>query len=189
MSKKLEVFWIAVLVAIQFRCIAAKRNSSTNGNETDESKDEDIFYPLTVAWIEKPPYSMSPTNESYQRYPQGIIFGIFRHFLSRCGRIKATLVKANSEFEMVQLLKQNKVHIAAPIFEPANNRRYGEFHFFKLHDYAGSEYITTEHKESLVMFDAIMTTWPLVAFTLTLTAIAGVIIWALVGFFFCIKKS
>lgn len=188
MSKRLEVFSIIIMVAgaIHFRLIAAKANVSTNGNKTDNSKDEDRIT-VTFAWIEKPPYTMPPTNESFLLYPRGILRDSLLHIIPLCGRIKVTFFKANSEFEMIELLRQNKAHTAAPIFEPANHRRYSEFLFFNLHDYPGTVYITTGHEESIVIFQAVMKTWPLIAFTLILTAIAGVIIWVLVGLSFASK--
>ncbi len=182
MSKRLAVFSIIIMVAgaIHFRLIAANGNASTNGNKTEDSQDDDRIL-VTFAWIDKPPYTMPPTNESFLLFPRGIIRDSLLHFIPLCGRIKVSFVKANSEFEMIELLRQNKVHTAGPIFEPANHRRYSEFLFFQLHDYPGTEYITTGHEEGVVIFQAVIKTWPLIALTLILTAIAGVIIWALVS--------
>ena len=95
-------------------------------------------------------------------------------------------LKVDSEFRMVELLRQNKVHIALPIFEKIPNRQYSEFPFFKLDDYPGTEYITNESQDSVlsVALDSVLESWPLLAATLVLTAIAGVIMWSLVGIWF-----
>ena len=82
---------------------------------------------------------------------------------------------------MIEILRQNKVHVVGPIFD-STNRRYGEFHFFKITDFPGTEFITSEdetNKLSLVL-DAVLKSWSLFAVTLILTAIAGIIMWALV---------
>ena len=87
---------------------------------------------------------------------------------------------------MIELLKQNKVHVAAPIFE-STNRGYNEFSFIKITDYPGSEFITSEdetNKLTLVL-GAVLKSWSLFAVTLILTAIAGVIRWALVCLTLC----
>ena len=84
---------------------------------------------------------------------------------------------------MIEMLRQNKVHLAVPIFEPIN-RRYIEFPFLKLVDYPGTDFISTEEetKGLSVVLDAVLKSWPLLAVTLILTAIAGVTVWALVSF-------
>jgi len=96
-------------------------------------------------------------------------------------RYQVQTFRADSEFHMIELLRQNKVHVAGPVFE-STNRRYDEFSFFKITDHPGSEYITSEDetdKLSLVL-KAVLKSWSLFAVTLLLTAIAGVIMWALV---------
>ena len=87
---------------------------------------------------------------------------------------------------MIELLRQNEVHVAAPIFE-STNRLYNEFSFFNLIDYPGSEYITGEHETDKVkrVLHEVLKSWPLFAVTLILTAIAGVIMWALVCLILC----
>ena len=82
------------------------------------------------------------------------------------------------------MLKQNKVHIAIPIFEQQKSQKYSEFVFFKLLDYPGTEYkaLTKDENDALdVVFDSVSKSWPLLAVTMTMifTAIAGVIMWAL----------
>jgi len=97
-----------------------------------------------------------------------------------------TSFEADSEFHMIELLRKNKVHLAGPIFE-STNRRYGEFSFIKITDYPGSEFITGEsetNKLNLVL-GAVLKSWSLFAVTLILTAIAGIIMWALVSFSLC----
>ena len=85
---------------------------------------------------------------------------------------------------MIQMLKQNKVHIAIPIFEQQKSQKYSEFIFFKLLDYPGTEYIALANDENDaldVVFDSVSKSWLLLAVTMTMifTAIAGIIMWAL----------
>ena len=85
---------------------------------------------------------------------------------------------------MIQMLKENKVHIAIPIFEQQKSRKYSEFIFFKLLEYPGTGYIALADDENDaldVVFDSVSKSWPLLAVTMTMifTAIAGIIMWAL----------
>ena len=117
-----------------------------------EAKGELAIKPLIFAWILKPPYTTPPKNGSSESNFQGIILkALLRQIQGECGWFHAFVrtkweldtLKIDSEFEMIDLLRQNKVHVAVPIFEQPTNRRYSEFNYFKLDDYPGSEYITT----------------------------------------------
>ena len=163
---------------------------SAEGDSSESSKDgETSEMPLIFAWILKPPYTTSPTNGSFDKEAHGLIRdALLSHITLECGYYAGKFYqihtsKVNSEFEMLELLRQNKAHVAVPIFEDPTNRRYGEFPFLKLVDYPGTEYITLEDNHSVlsVALDAVLKAWPLLAVTIVLTAIAGIIIWALVG--------
>ena len=170
------------LSALQFQAILAEGE--------DEDEDKKVYYPvdLSYAWIEKPPYTTSPTNESLNNEFHGMIRdALYRYISWDCGyaihiAYQRKYFLADSEFGMIELLRQNKVHVAVPIFEPIN-RKYSEFVFFKLADYPGTDFITTEKETNRLnaVLEAVMKSWPLFAVTLILTAIAGVILWALVG--------
>jgi len=191
-----EVLAVIIIGAIQLRNISATRNESIPNNEDeDEDEDEDQkdeedsrVIDLTIGWIEKPPYTTAPTNGSFDDKAHGILRDVLLRFITiECGfyahiSYQVNTFRADSEFHMIELLRQNKVHVASPIFEPTN-RRYYEFFFFKITDYPGSEFITSEdetNKLSLVL-DAVLKSWSLFAVTLILTAIAGIIMWALVS--------
>ena len=153
------------------------------------AEKEHIEVPLVFGWIEKPPYAVPPTNESLDNEAHGLIRdAVLRYILVECGyylklEYQVSTRKFESEFELLQQLRQNIVHIALPIFEDANNRKYSEFTFFKLDDYPGTEFITTEDDTTAlpVVMDSVLKSWPLLAVTLVLTAIAGIIMWALVS--------
>ena len=113
---------------------------------------------------------------------------VLKHIAVECGfylkkHFDIKTLEMENEFAMLELLRQNKVHIALPIFEHPSNRRYPEFLFFKLHDYPGTEYITVQDDCSTltVVLDSVIKAWLLLAVTMVLTAIAGIIMWALVG--------
>ncbi len=190
------VNWFKVLSAvviglnvIQLRLSSATGNSSTLGNDDKDEWDEyDLKRKnLTVAWIEKPPYTTAPQNGSLDNEVHGMIRDVLlRYITMECGYYTGVeyypkTLRAGSEFGMIELLRQNKVHLAAPIFEPIN-RRYSEFPFFKLVGYPGTDFFTADDETNglNVVFDAVLKSWPLFAVTLILTAIAGVIVWALV---------
>lgn len=177
------------LVTVQFRAISANGNSSTSSDERQHEESIRYYYDLFTAWIERPPYVTSAPNGSLDNEVHGLIRDvIFRYIAYDCGRAikigyKAKTFRTDSEFGMIEMLRQNKVHLAIPVFEP-KNPRYREFPFLKLADYPGTDFITTEDETTglNVVLDAVLKSWPLLAVTLILTAIAGVIVWALVGF-------
>ena len=190
--------WIKVFSAVfigavvaNFIIVSANDNSST---EEDERKIK--RYPnLTITWIVKPPYVARPTNGSIDSSAQGLIRDtLLRYIEYECSHYLGVEYQVedrqvNSEYEMIALLKQNKVHVAAPIFEPKGDRHYSEFPFFKVVDYPGTDYITTEEGNNKISYvlDAVLKSWPLLAVTLVLTAISGVVMWALVSLSLCQK--
>ena len=174
------------LVAFKFRVTSAKSSSSEPDDNDDNEKEN-----LTIAWIYKPPYVRGPDNSSLDNQAHGIVRDVMlKYIVKDCSRefgnphYEIKTLKADSESAMIQLLKQNKVHVAIPIFEQQDNQKYSEFIFFKLLDYPGTEYITLaddENNDALdVVFDSVLKSWPLLAVTMIFTAIAGIIIWALV---------
>ena len=189
MSKWIRVLSVIIIGAIQLGIIKATENESTLGNGDGDKEDKEHFpkKDLIIAWIEKPPYTISPTNESLDDKAHGMLRDVLVRFIAiECSifarvQYQVKTFRADSEFHMIELLRQNKVHVASPIFEPAN-RRYNKFSFFKLADYPGSEFITRDDETNKLklVFDAVLKSWSLFAVTLILTAIAGVIMWALV---------
>ena len=143
---------------------------------------------FTVASISKPPYTKLLTNDSFDNAIDVQEINIrdkllrhIEHCLNKTINIKTH--RAASQFQMIELLKQNIVQMAFPIFEPPTNRQYNGSTFLKLGNYPGSEFITTEDKANAlnVVMDEVMESWPLLAVTLVLTAIAGIAMWALVS--------
>ena len=164
--------------------------SSAESDSSGEGEEEEHHeIPLVFGWIEKPPYATPPTNGSLDNEVQGMIRdAISPYILKECGRdrwieYQVATKKFESEFEMIELLRQNKVHVALPIFENPENRKYIDLPFFKLDDYHGTEFITTEDDTTAltVVMDSVLKSWPLLALLLVLTAIAGIIMWALVS--------
>ena len=176
---------VIALGTTQFRAILANGNSSTSGDEKEVKENKNLF----LAWIERPPYTTSPSDESLDNDVHGLIRdALYQSVFYDCSYASGWkyIPKTNrvdSEFRMIDLLSQNRVHLAAPVFEPIN-RRYITFPFVKLVDYPGTDFITTEDetKGINVVLDAVLKSWPLFVVTLILTAIAGVIMWALVSF-------
>lgn len=164
--------------------------STAESDSSGEEKEEEFYeIPLVFGWIEKPPYATPPTNGSLDNEVQGIIRdAISPYIVMECGyhmnrAYQVETRKFESEFEMIELLRQNKVHVALPIFENPENRKYIDLPFFKLDDYHGTEFITTEDDTTAltVVKDSVFKSWPLLAVLLLLTAIAGIIMWALVS--------
>ena len=183
--------WIIVLSAIYIGVGAIQlRNTSVIGNGDRDEEDEGnlVKKNLTIAWIKKIPYTTSASNGSQDDEGHGLIRNVLMpHVFLECGilidiQYHVKTFRVDSEFHMIELLRHNKVHVAGPIFEPTD-RRYSEFSFFKITDYPGSEFITSadEGNKLTLVLHAVMKSWSLFAVTLILTAIAGVIMWALVS--------
>ena len=182
---KLLLALLIGLVAFKFRVTSAKSNSPESDDDDDNGKEN-----LTIAWVYKPPYMKGSGNSSLDNQAYGIVRdAVSKYIQLNCGAAlgnyyEIKTLRADSESGMIQLLKQNKVHLAIPIFEEQNNQKYSEFIFFKLLDYPGTEYITLaddENNDALdVVFDSVLKSWPLLAVTMIFTAIAGIIMWALV---------
>ncbi|PFX32524.1 hypothetical protein AWC38_SpisGene2649 [Stylophora pistillata] len=185
-------YWMKVFTAVftgvaitHFNIVSAKDNSSTKEDEQEIK----WFLNLTITWMAKPPYVALPTNGSLDSGPQGLIRDtLLRYMTFECGVLFGVEYqiqdrRVNSEYEMIELLRQNKVHVAAPIFEPKGERHYSEFPFFKVVDYPGTDFLTSEERNNKMSYvlDAVLRSWTLLAVTLVLTAISGVIMWALVG--------
>ena len=160
---------IIAIGSIHLRYASATANESTSGNENGDDEREKylMIKDLVLAWIEKPPYVISLTNESLGGEVHGMLREVLLRYIANMecsifGRVIHLInpVRADSEFHMIELLRQNEVHVAAPIFEPTE-RRYKEFSFFKVTDYPGSEFITSEDEAKLgLVLDAVLKSWP-----------------------------
>ena len=181
-------FVVIGIAGSHFRGTSAEANSSTRRWRKKPIRQLN----LTVAWIERPPYLNSPSNESIEDEVAGLFRDVvLKYLISECDTdenyryiYNVRTKKAQSEFEMIELLRQDEAHIAAPIFKQQHDEDYSEFLFFKVLNYPGTEYITTAEEETraiIVVFNSLLKSWPLLAFTLILTAIAGIIIWVLVS--------
>ena len=170
---------IVVLVAVQLQSSNAENNMTV--------------VPLTIAWIEKPPYLTSPTNGSLDNEAHGLIRdALLRHITLECGfhhgvAFDLTTLKVATESDMIDHLNQGKAQAGTPVFENPSNPRYTDFVFFKVLDYPGTDFITVDDKAEVVsvVLGAVIKSWPLLAVTITLTAISGVIMWALVSTYCC----
>ena len=190
----LQVLSTAVISihVVFFQTSTAKYISSTCANNDSQSETGNINQTVTalrVAWIFDPPYTI-PVNGTLIQDSGMIRDALLRYITVECGYFQKPPIsfqviglQANSEFDMLEMLRANKADMAVPIFETPDSRRYNEFLFFKLGDYPGTDFITTEDQENpiRVVFKGIMKSWPLLAVALIDMAIAGVIMWALVS--------
>ena len=79
---------VIALGAIQLRTASAAANKSTASNENgdDEHEKNPKIKDLKIAWIEMPPYLTSPTNESLDDKPHGMLRDVFLRYIAReCG--------------------------------------------------------------------------------------------------------
>ena len=177
------------LFGIYFQATPAK--TTNEGQQRRDGHGNQTVKLLTVAMIVKPPYVEPHDNGSSLSQKRGIVQdATLRYTMVECGEhynppiiYKLQGVEADSEFRMIEMLRNNVVDVVAPIFEPLDKRTYSEFSFVKLGDYPGTDFITTEDETNTlsVVLDEVLKAWPLYFVTLIFTAISGILMWALVS--------
>ena len=111
--------------------MTSAKSSSSEPDDNDDNEKEN----LTIAWIYKPPYIRGPDNSSLDNQAHGIVRdAILRYVWSDCSadRYEITNLRAESESGMIQMLKQNKVHIAIPIFEQQKSTKVLWIYLFQI---------------------------------------------------------
>ena len=141
---------------------------------------------LTIAWIEKPPYTMKAKNLSLAHglKPNGLLRSTVLRFMELgCDpyRVKIDTVQVDNIKALKILLQEGKANVGLPVFM-ANPGEYKEMLSMKVLDHPGLDFITTSKRQQVVhvIMEAVFNSWPLLLFTMLLTAIAGVMVWALV---------
>ncbi|XP_022779217.1 uncharacterized protein LOC111320784 [Stylophora pistillata] len=193
-----------MILAVVFQLIFAT-DFSTTALESNMNRSDRIFNPLfftaegdnstvrviRVAWILKPPYTVLLSNDSIadnQGFHGLIQETLLRYMVVECGLLYVSpviyhfeLFQVHSEHTLIDMLRKNEVDLACPVFEQQHIRKYGEFHFFKIIEYPGTEFIRDDFETNAlsVVLESILKSWPLLAITMNLTAIAGIIMWAL----------
>lgn len=182
-----------ILCAVNFLEIGAEDTMHIPDNGIQIEKNSTVKL-LRTAWFLKPPYTISTENSSLDQTNRGLIPNVLLRYITvECGyfsrppiayRVERLGTNFSSESELIDMLKRNVVDIVAPIFEHPDNRKYKEFPFFKLDNYPGTDFLTNDNKPNAlgIVLSAILESWPLLAVAMNLTAIAGIIMWALVGF-------
>jgi len=190
MAKWMQVLSTAVIGVSVFYLQRTTAFASFNKDLQSETENinQTVTF-LTVAWIFDPPYII-PVNGSPTRDEGLIRDALIRYVTVECGHIRqcdpisyeVIGLQAHSELGMIELLRTNKADMAAPIFKNPDSPRYSEFPFFKIVDYPGTDFFTIEDQTNpiRVVVDAVFKSWPLLALTVIIMAIAGVIMWALV---------
>ena len=152
-------------------------------NNTGQNK---IRKNVKIAWMEKPPYIMR-INQSWSGKPEGLLRKTVWHFIELgCDRyaIHTEAVEVDSMDALVSLVQEGKAQVGLPIFMEnfGEFEKYEGFLLLKVLDHPGLEFITTGQKPNglLITVKAVLHSWPLLLVTTLLTAIAGVIVWALV---------
>lgn len=192
--------WLNALSAVVFvlSCAidplttAAEANASTpdNGDPVGNHGNNATAKLLRIAWILKPPYTTLAPNGSLLEGIHGMIAdAVQRHMLVECGVFHEPSItyqfknfRVHNELTLIEMLRRNEVDIAIPVFEHQHIRKYSKFPFFKLNDYPGTDFIRAEYetKALSVVLESIAKSWPLLAIAVNLSAIAGIVMWALV---------
>ena len=135
---------------------------------------------VKMVWVEKPPYTTKRPG-TVNRF-NGILYDVLKTKLHHCADFESVRVKHESD--IVKNVSTGEAVLGGPIvvkgIAPAF---YNTLPFISTNNYPGADFITrAEPKEfGKVVTVAVLSTWPLLALTLLMTAIAGIIVWALVS--------
>ncbi|CAH3119761.1 unnamed protein product [Pocillopora meandrina] len=194
--------WHNIIIAAVFQLMFATLVILTtalesNANKPDlhplislARKDNTTVKFIRVAWISNPPYTYLPSNDStINEVFHGLIQDtLMRYIMVECGVLYAhpviyhfKMFQVHREETLIDMMRKNEVDLACPVLEQQHSRKYGEFLFFKVSDYPGTDFIRDDFETNAfaVVVQSIQKSWPLLAITLNLTAIAGIIMWIL----------
>ena len=152
--------------------------------ETNES-----FCPptLQISWLEKPPYTTSPTEVTSHNELQGLFKDILSTFISGiCCDMSSEMNQTRVHYEsnILDNCENDKAQIGLPVTAIGREAiSYKGFHFTGIVDYPGADFITlaeSKHPGTVVTL-TVLRSWPLLAVTTVLMAIAGIVMWALVS--------
>ena len=126
-------------------------------------------------------------NISLENEARGIIGDVLLPEVLKCYdyKIQIDTIRVKHESEIFQKLKSGQAQAGAPVIakgiDPAT---YSGLAFVPMVDYPGADFITIAEPKQFAgaAKEAVFNSWPLIAFTLILTAIAGVVTWALVSY-------
>lgn len=141
---------------------------------------------LKIAWMEKPPYTLSFSKSNGSK-PSGLLGQTVWHFIELgCDRfnIRIEPIEVHSVATLTRLVKEGEVQVGLPIFMNIfeGNEEYKETLSIKVLDHPGLEFITAGRRLGTtgLVIKAVVSALPMLLITMLLTAIAGVIVWALV---------
>lgn len=145
---------------------------------------------VKIAWTEKPPYTIK-LNGSTTGKPDGLLKKTVWHFVELgCGRYDVHIedVEVDNMATVKSLVHEGKAHIGLPFFKDnfGNYEGYEGLMVMPVLEHPGLEFISTRQDPNglFIILKAVVQCWPLLVVTMLLTAIAGVIVWALVRFYF-----
>ena len=147
---------------------------------------------LKIAWMEKHPYIFGKGSFRAGGEPRGLLRKTVWEFIelgcvdSIDYHIESFQVFSISD--LIRLVQEGKAHVGLPVVLDnfgENSANTKGTHIVKVLDHPGIEFIASSktNKRALsVILIAVLQAWPLLLITMLLTAIAGVIVWALVRF-------
>ena len=142
---------------------------------------------MKIAWFPKPPYVTGSPNISLENEARGIIGDVLLPEVLKCYHYKIQIdtIRVKHESDIFQKLKSGQAGAGGPVIAKGiDPTTYSGLAFIPMVDYPGADFITMAEPKQFaeVATEAVFNSWPLIAFTLILTAIAGVVTWALVSY-------
>lgn len=145
---------------------------------------------LKIAWMEKYPYIFRTGSFSADRGLAGLLRKTVWEFIELgCVDDIDYHIESFQVFsisDLIRLVQEGKAHVGLPVVRDnfGENSEYTKgIRTVKVLDHPGIEFIAASktNKQALsVILIAVFQAWPLLFITMLLTAIAGVIVWALV---------
>ena len=136
---------------------------------------------IRIAVLQKAPYT-TLTNHSPED-GRGILRDVLQTKLHPCGEVFPFHVKY--ENDILRNLDSGQAEMGGPVvargMDPST---YGTHLFLPVVNYQGADFLTKARPKVFanVVTKAVLDSWPLLALTVVMTAIAGIITWALVSF-------
>lgn len=147
---------------------------------------------LKIAWMEKHPYIFGTGWFRPGQEPTGLLRKTVWEFIELgCVDNIDYHIESFQVFsisDLIRLVQEGKAHVGLPVVLDnfgENTASTKGTHVVKVLDHPGIEFIASSktNKQALsVILIAVLQAWPLLLITMLLTAIAGVIVWALVRF-------
>ena len=174
---------VASLFILSYTLVDSTKNSFPN-----DTRDDDVHFPhVNLSWYLLPPFTTEDENVFGNSPPGEIISRLVVWLGSACYfdsdyKPIAHLTEGDNETEVLNLLQDELAQFAFPIVSSSKEPTYRGYTYLPLLPYPPTVFLRRQKPAEDVIIDAMFKAWPILAITLLLTAISGIVTWALVSY-------